>query len=40
MKKHVYVPNDKDLKEKNLMEAYESWLTIHLRSTKMFKDLK
>ena len=40
IKKRVYVPEDKDLKEIVLKETHESWLLVYPGSTKMFKDLK
>jgi hypothetical protein len=36
----IYLPDDKVLKSEVLKEAHESKLTIHLESTKMYRDLK
>jgi len=36
----IYLPDDKVLKSEVLKEAHESKLTIHLGSTKMYRDLK
>jgi hypothetical protein len=40
MGKGIYLPNDEVLKGEVLKEAHESKLTIHPRSTKMYRDLK
>ena len=40
MGKRIYLPNDEVLKGEVLKEAHESKLTIHPRSTKMYRDLK
>ena len=34
------VPNDKEVKNKLLYEAYNTIFTIHLGGTKMYQDLK
>lgn len=36
----MYLPNNKTLKNEVLNEAHESWLIVHSKSTKMYKDLK
>jgi hypothetical protein len=36
----IYLPDDKVLKSEVLKEAYESKLTIHPGSTKMYRALK
>jgi hypothetical protein len=36
----MYLPRDQVLKGELLKEAHESRLNIHLRSTKMYNDLK
>jgi ligand-binding sensor domain-containing protein len=38
--KRIYVPNLKPIKESILREAHDSVYSIHLDSTKMYKDLK
>jgi hypothetical protein len=39
MDRRMYMPDDKALKEKVLREAHKSRFVVHLRSTKMHKDL-
>ena len=36
----LVVPNDQELEEAILVEAYKSRFSIHLRSTKMYQDPK
>ena len=37
---HLYMPQDEEVRQRLLDEAHHSKYTIHLRSTKMYKDLK
>jgi hypothetical protein len=39
-KKHIYIPDLKEIRESILREAHDSAYSIHLGSTKMYHDLK
>jgi hypothetical protein len=38
--RRMYVPDNKALKQKLLLEAHESKFTVHPGSTKMYRDMK
>lgn len=40
MRNRMYISNDESLKREILKGAHKTCLTIHPRSTKMYKDLK
>jgi hypothetical protein len=40
MAKRMYIPEDMVLEDELLKEVHETKLNMHLRSTKMYKDLK
>lgn len=40
MERQVYLPDDKNLKDEVLSEAYKSYLAVYLGRIKMYRDLK